>query len=533
MAPPSGAPDPNSAGSSAARRAGLGVLAITGAKVWFMLTGFAQPVLLTALLGASDYGVYGTVLNAISIVNNLLVAGSIQGMSKAVTRQGPRALRPGLALHLALGLLTLGVLFAISEPLGARVLRDPELPGLLRIAAVVAANYCVYAALVGALNGRQAFTSQAGLDITFATLRTGLVLGGAWHGGVRAALQGFALASVLITGLAALVVWSRWRRVEALEPTPSTYREAAPPEGSAKEPFLAPYLAFFLPVLLYQLMLNLVMQADLLGLKAALARHPNLGLVAVNAEVGLYKAVQNFAFLPYQLLLAVTFVAFPVVAEATLRDDRGATMRFLHGAMRFAVLLLGMMLGILAGMPRGVLRIAYGASMAAGAGALRILSIGQGAFALCVLGTTVVLAAGHTGRAVALMAGLLACVGTGDAIALRFASDAVGDAALHTAAGTTAGCLLGLVLIGTAVRRMFGAFIPVPAAARAALAGAVTAGALSVLPTFGRVLSMGEATVGVTLYAALLLLLGEVSPEERARLRQRLEARLGRRAHKE
>ena len=46
------------------------------------------------------------------------------------------------------------------------------------------------------------------------------------------------------------------------------------------------------------------------------------------------------------------------------------------------------MLAVLAGLPRGVLRLAFGPSVAEqGASSLRVLSIGQGAFALVVVST--------------------------------------------------------------------------------------------------------------------------------------------------
>jgi hypothetical protein len=115
-------------------------------------------------------------------------------------------------------------------------------------------------------------------------------------------------------------------------------------------------------VLVYQLALNLVLQSDLLVFKAILARRAVTAAasgLAVNDLVGIYKAVQNFAFLPYQLLLAVTFVIFPVVSRATLEGDRDTTARFVAGATRFSLLALGAMLAVLTGLPRGVLRIAY------------------------------------------------------------------------------------------------------------------------------------------------------------------------------
>nr|MBK7070510.1 oligosaccharide flippase family protein [Deltaproteobacteria bacterium] len=132
------------------------------AKAWFLLTGFAQPLVLTRLLLGEGYGLYGVVLNVISILNNVVVAGSIQAMSHAVTDGGVTALRKGLLIHAALGLTLAGALLAGADLLGAGVLHDPRLPPLLRIGAIIVADYSVYAALVGALNGPSALPRPGG-----------------------------------------------------------------------------------------------------------------------------------------------------------------------------------------------------------------------------------------------------------------------------------------------------------------------------------------------------------------------------------
>lgn len=165
--------DPKPTADRAARDGARGAAFITLAKLWFMATGFLQPLVLTRLLGTDGYGLYALALSAISIVNNVVVTGSIQSMSRAVIQGGARALRRGLLLHAALGVTLGGALALGADALGAGLLHDSRLPGLLRIGAIVVADYSVYAALVGAFNGRHRFATQAGLDITFSTMRTG------------------------------------------------------------------------------------------------------------------------------------------------------------------------------------------------------------------------------------------------------------------------------------------------------------------------------------------------------------------------
>lgn len=496
-----------------------GAAIITLAKGWFLVTGFAQPLLLTRVLHTEGYGLYGVVLNVVSILNNVVVAGSIQAMSHAVTEGGPAALRRGLRIHLGVGLTLAGGLVAVAGPLGAGALHDARLPSLLRIGAVVVFNYSVYAALVGALNGQRRFRDQAALDMTFATLRTALVIGVAAVGfGVAGALVGFALASTIILALAL------WLSRASLRPgaTAAPADDLAPALAVAPATFgafAARYGRFFAPVLVYQLALNLVLQSDLLVFKAILARRTVAAAsgLAVNDLVGIYKAVQNFAFLPYQLLLAVTFVIFPVVSRATLEGDRDTTARFVAGATRFSLLALGAMLAVLTGLPRGVLRIAYRPPFDEGYAALRLLALAQGCFALSVISTTILVAAGRTRQASLLMGAMLLMVTAGNVAGLTFGPGGTGALAA-TAAGTLTGCALGLVLIGLWVKKTFGAFVSPVTVLRVAVSSTVAAATVAAVPWQGKVATLGLAGVAVAVYAACIALSRELTGEEIGRI---------------
>ncbi len=489
------------------RESAVGVAIITLAKGWFLLTGFAQPVLLTRFLGVEEYGLYGVVLGVISILNNVVVAGSIQSMSRAVTEGGTAALRRGLLLHLVLGLTLSGLLMSVAQLVGVGVLHDPRLPRLIRVGALVVLNYSVYAALVGALNGQRRFVGQAGLDITFATLRTGVVVGAAALGfGVFGSIAGFAGASGVILCLALAL------NARDLRGGPA---ESAEGMGA----FVARYARFFLPVLAYQLALNVVFQADLLVMKSLLP-HATAEDIAASARLaGLYKAVQNFAFLPYQLLLAVTFVVFPIVSKQTLEGDREGARAFVRGALRFSALALGAMLAVIAGVPERLLLLAFPAEFAQGAPALRTLALGQGAFALAVIGTTILLGAGRAVAATLVMSAMLVAVMAGDAVGVTLSGGGVA-ALLGTAAGTAAGCALGLAIVGVILRRSYGAFIPPASAARAAVAGVIAGLVGGRAPLPGKVGTLVVAGVIVAVYVALVLAMGELGPSEREALRR-------------
>jgi stage V sporulation protein B len=473
-----------------------------------MATGFVQPLALTRILGQEGYGLYGVVLSAISIVNNVVVSGSIQAMSRAVIQGGDRALRRGLLLHVALGAFLASMLVLNADTLGATLLRDPAVPGLLRVAAIVVADYSVYAALVGAFNGRRRYGVQAALDITFSTLRTLLIVGLSWWGfGAPGAVLGFAIASGMILLLALGLT------VPNLRGVPSDLGVEPMPERLGT--FAQAYSRYFAPVLAYQLALNLVLQGDTLLFKALAARAGH-GVTTVNTFLGVYKAAQNFAFLPYQLLLSVTFVLFPVVSRATLEGDRATTERFVRGALRFSALALGAMLPVLAGCSRKVLQLAYPSSFEAGAVVLRNLALGQGAFTLLVVCTTIVLAAGRTRAATSLMGFTVAAVAMGDVVGLLLAGDPLQGVSLGTAVGQG----LGLLVTAGYVRREFGVFLGGKTVLRVVGAAGVATLAARALPFEGKMATLLGASITVGIYLALLWFSGELNLEDFNRFRR-------------
>ena len=364
---------------SAAAGTGRGLALITLAKLYFILTGFVVQVGLPRLLGSPiAFGRYSLVMSIASVVNNVLIAATVQSISKRVSEDealAPARLRQGLLLQLGVGALLAGALF-VGAPGLARIAYDDALTQLLRIAAVVPLCYALYAALVGSLNGRRMFLHQAGLDITFSTLRSLGMLGGAALGfGAAGALSGFALGALGIL-LVALVV------VGVGKPGP-------------KLP-VRTWFGFLVPIVLFQTMLNGTLLLDVWVLNNTLAQvgiESGLSVAAAaekaTAYVGLYKAGQNFAFVPYQVILAVTFVVFPLVSRATASGDLDSARKHVHAALRFSTIALFAMAAPISGGAEALIRFAYGETFLRGAETLRVLVFGEVALALFVIIATI------------------------------------------------------------------------------------------------------------------------------------------------
>lgn len=487
-----------------AQRAGRGLLAITGAKVYFIVTSYAVQLFLPQFLGSPQrFGLFATVMNIVSIVNNVLIAATVQAVSKRVSEQeaeAPFRIREALQIQLVLGFLLFMSLWFGAPSLSEDVLLDTQLTSLFRIASVVVLSYALYAVFVGALNGRRLFSKQASLDITFSTFRTIGILSAAFLGfGAQGALTGFASAAVCILLVAMTLVGFG---------------------KSSSAASLKTWHTWMAPLWLYQIFLNGIMQIDLAVLKRTVAA---LGIAAGQTGVaaaelaseyaGYYRAAQTFAFVPYQLILSVTFIIFPLVSKATSEGDLQTARMYVRSAMRFSLLFVLAVAAPLAGASDGVMRLAYPEPYLVAAPTLRLLVFGQSGLALFVIAATILSSAGQPGRAAGIAATALGFIVLGIHTAIH--KTGIGEKALEaTAWGTTLGIGFALLLAGTTVFFRFGTFIPWKSCARAAVAATAAFGAAYVCPSHNALGALVALTAGFFAYVAALFITQELGKEE-------------------
>jgi stage V sporulation protein B len=481
--------------------------------VAFILVGVAQPVIVLPILHADGYGQLRTVLSVVSIVNNTVVAMSIQGVSRSVSRAPPgreaEALRATLRVHLVVAVaVSLG--FALLSGRIAAFEEAPHLAAPLRLVALVVLLYGLYAPLVGSLNGRRRFLDQAGLDTTYSVLRTtGLAVGAflflrAGVSGVLGAVTGFVTAAAIILPMA--IVRAGLGRAG----------DAGP---SVKE-----YVSFLLPVAGSQILLNLLLFTDGLLLRRFAGAHAS---TAVRADqlAGVYSGAQQFSFLPYQLLTAVTFVLFPMLARAQSDGDRAAVRSFTMSGVRLAMLLTALLSGTVSGLSPRVLHVLFPSDMWDGADALRVLCLGMGSLSVLGITCAALTSLGRAFDAAALTLLGVVLIATGSIVFVRpLPADTpmLAASATATAAALTLAALAG----GLRLRAVAGGFVSPLTLARvlAALAACVLVG--SRMPALGGVSKPveailvaleGLAVIGVGLL--VLIVLGEVGREDWGRVR--------------
>ena len=492
--------------------AGRGVIFIAAAKLYFMVVGAVIEFRLPAILSNVTFGAYGVVSSLVSPINNVIIVGTIQSVSRFTSQDPSKAKaiqKAGLKMHLIVG-LPIAISFAAMAPLFAYFFHDQSKSGPLMLSAGVIAGYSFYAVFVGRANGTRSFGKQAGLDVGFATLRAAGILGFASAGfGLYGAIGGWVLAVGAIILIASFVVGTPGRDTQA-------------------EP-LRPMLRFFGSVALYLVLMNFIMVADQLLLKRIATEWfvdnaqatsdfvrnslpewmaSSIGTLnpsdAADAQVGYYRAVQNLARLSYQAIIAATFVIFPLVSRSTFVSDKDATRRYVGTTMRYSTIFAASIAVVFAANPLDLLDIPYAADYAyEGAPALAILAIGNVAFAIFVIAGTILNGSGDTKSAlISVVVTLFVAVVANAIVIPRFEP---GRELLTACAAASAGAMLvGAFLSAWLLKRSTGASVPWKTALRVVISGAAAITLGRFWPTSGALGTMLEACV-IGLFFLLML----------------------------
>jgi stage V sporulation protein B len=510
-------------------QAGRGVIYIGLAKIYFIIAGLSIELVLPAILGNVLFGAYGFVAQTVSMVNNVLVTGTIQAVSR-FTAQQPALARPvqaaGLRMQLGLG-LPVAAAFMLGAPIYAHFVHDPSKIGLLVLGGAIIAGNAFYAVFVGTANGTRAFHKQAGLDISFATLRAIAILGTAFVGlGLYGTIGGWVAAVFVILAVSAIVVGvPRRPQVAASAPHPGAYS-------------IRPLAVFFLSVAGYLILLNLIMAVDVPLLKrfatewfaahpdalSAVAHAPGMKAIevplspssAADGQIGYYRVAQNLARLSYQVIIAGMFVVFPLVSRSTFANDRETTRRYIHTTMRYSLIFASGVGAVMAANPGPVIDVLYRPEYAHfGAPALIALALGNVAFCLFAIAGTILNGAGRTRDAIVVAAvTLFALVLANVLLVPQFEPGR--PMLLATATATGSAMVAGAALGGLYLVRRFGAFLPWATLVRVLLAVGAGMGVGRLVPFESTLLTLIEAGVVGASYLATLVLTRELTGRDLA-----------------
>ncbi|HVY26508.1 MAG TPA: lipid II flippase MurJ [Polyangiaceae bacterium] len=479
------------------RSTGRGGLAVAGAKIYFILLGLVQQIALPRVLGLDGYGALSRVLSIASITYNPITTMSIQAVSRTVVQAEPGELsatvRRVLTWHALFGAI-LAVVFASQAPLIAELAGAGHVETPLRVLAAILLVYSLYTPLIGVANGQKRFLVQAGFDVTSATLRTlGLVMGAfvarrLSQSGPTGSAVGFVISSLVVLFIAATVIGVG--------------------KGGPSRLTLGSYVGLALPLLFGQGLLNLLFQADLtlLGRFASQAASAaGAPLSRADALVGAYRATQLFSFLPYQILIAITFILFPMLARAAQDQDKEAIALYVRTGLRLSLVIAGAMVSVTLGLAPRLLELLFGSEAAAlGGRALSLLALGFGAFALFGILTTILNSLGREKQSMwvtffAVVVVALLCF-------TRASGAALSEQLLWlTAQATSSGLVLATLVAAILVYRAAGALVSPWSILRTLLSLAAAAAFARLAFPPGKLLTLVAAAITPCVYLALLI----------------------------
>jgi O-antigen/teichoic acid export membrane protein len=496
--------------------AGRGVLYIAFAKFYFMFAGMVVQFRLPAILTRSAFGSYSILASVTSFVNNVLVTGTIQAVSRFSAHNPGReraVQHAGLRMHVRLGLPVAVVFIAVAPLVSHFLLLDDSKTAPLMLAGLIVGGNAFYAVFVGTANGLHQFHKQAGLDVTFATIRSIGLLGMAMAGlGVIGVIGGWAAAVGVI--LCASIVWVGMPRLA---------------HGGGEKLPVKPLLQYFASVALYLTLFNALMFADGILIKrfttvyfqdharelaASLENLPWVTRVtgyaadpSVLADIqnAYYAAVQNIARLSYQAIIAVTFVVFPLVSRSTFSEDNATTKRYIAVTSRYSLIFAMMIAVVMAANPADVLGLIYARDyVEMGTSAVLPLAFGNVAFSVLAINGTILNSAGYTRAAIAIAATTLGLAVVANAIAIPMFVD---DGLVLPAAATVTGAAMvfGAIASGAVLYKKLGAFLPLASLVRIAIATGVALVVGRFVPLHGKLMTLVEAcVVGATFLVVLI-----------------------------
>jgi O-antigen/teichoic acid export membrane protein len=459
-------------------------IALTVGQFAAVLAGYVTHVTLARVLGAAEYGDYGIVLNALSTVSLLIIAGLPEAVAKHAARRPEAALviaRRGIRLQAQLSVL-LGVAYAVVSPLIAWIFRDPPLSPHLAVSAASIPAAALLAVAQGTFNAQRRFVAQALLIGGSAVTRMLAVVGLGLAFGLPGAIAGLVAAPIV---MACIVI-------------PGFRPWASPADAEVED-----LASFARPVVVFTVALALLMNLDLFGIKI-------LGLSP--ERLGHYTAAATIAKMPYLGLSALGVVLLPALSAASVND--GEARAVLRPAFR--ALLLGSLLitATLVPLAAPILGFLYGDAYVWSSLPLSILLCSGTLFTLFF-----VLSYALYGVSQPRIPTVLTLVGlVGEFVLLALLMKPFGATGAAAASCATSAVLLVGAL--SRARSVFGAIIPMKTAVRVSMAFAATVAIGSQLVGQDQLWLLFAPVLALS-NLALLVISGETSvPELRRAVRR-------------
>lgn len=449
----------------------------------FIVSGYALNISMVYILGDPvAYGLLGIMINTTNIARVLLSTGLPNATSKFIAESDEELaypiLRTSLKLQWIIGAAIVAV-YVLGAPLWARMLNDSSLTPYFWASAPLIPLMGAYQVMLSYFNGTHRFVLQAWIQILYAVTRVvfaiALVLVGLKVFGV---LFGFTLSLIVCAVLA-------WYYVR--------------PKTGVANPVSRKLLAFALPLMLLAIGQAVLVNLDLLQIKAYLPQ---------GVEVGYYSGMASLSRTPYFLFAAFSTILLPVVTTTLRTRGREAAGEVVSRTVTYLFIVALPVLAVFAAVPGPLLDFVFPKAYTAAAQALVWASVAQTILALVSALTSVITAKGKPYLATAAW---LVC------IPVQLVAGAILIPKLGmtgTALASLIAAVIGAAFAGGLTIHYFGRLLEPARVLKAFGAAAVVYLLLSIPKTYSLVALPFACLAGLAVYAAILLVTGVVTRAE-------------------
>jgi stage V sporulation protein B len=348
-----------------------GYIYLSASNFFFVITSYGIYFGLGRILGPEEFGIYGIVTSFISILTLVLASGPQQAVAKFVAEDWSTSQvikRGALRLQVIFGAATFFFCFSGAGIISS-LLNDPSLKSYVRVASFICLFHPVSAVFLGMLNGLRRYGTQAIMDSLYSLVRMVLILGFALlSASALSALWGF----VISTSLFSIFLYLLWGS-----------------DGGEGKFERKRFLTFVLPFTLFVFITNLILNIDLLMLKALSPK------ALSNLYGGYYTAASTLARIPYFFTCALSLVILPLVSQATSLKDHETTKRYVEKSLRYTLILLIPISFLISPTAERLMGFLYSKDYLPASESLSILVFGLTFFSLFSILTTIISAAGR------------------------------------------------------------------------------------------------------------------------------------------
>ncbi len=344
-------------------------LLIPVAKIYFIFTGYLLQMVMSRFLSVSQMGLYQYVNSVISPVNMVLIQSGVQSTSYFVSRDEKNENKVkffALKVFAIFSIILFIILQLFAEIISLFITKNVENTIYFRIASGIFLFYGVYAVLIGFINGKKLFKNQALFDIGYTTLKILLI--------VISLVLGYNLFGVLLSWVISTFVIT----VIAI----FSVKIGENGFSLKKE-----YFQYIFPILIYQFLFYILLNLDtwLLGFLSSSENVLNNG--------GNYLAVSNIAKIPFQIVLSITFIIFPIISKSNLAEKENLNV-YIFNTFKYAVLFASPFVTTIFVNPKIFLFIIYGQNYLNNTVPLKISVAGTFFLSLFVISNSIISALG-------------------------------------------------------------------------------------------------------------------------------------------